>query len=135
MKNVTKQPAKWVLIIGLVIGSSVITNAQVKVSSNNPTAEELGEGKWLVNNDKKLSAEVITTDSKLEIRVSFAGNEVCKGKLKIFNSVHQSITEYEIELKRSPEYYSIYVAEYAEGEYTLRLTTGKEIHTTQLTIN
>ncbi|MEI6487532.1 MAG: hypothetical protein WCP52_01145 [Bacteroidota bacterium] len=135
MKNGTNQPAILVLIIGLVIGFATVSKAQIKVSSSNPTAEELGEGKWLVNNDKKLNAEMIKTDSKQEIRVSFAGNEGPKGNLKIYNSIHQLITEYTIELKKAPEYYSIYVAEFSDGEFTLRLTTDKGMHTTQLTIN
>ena len=117
---------KTILLLAFIIFISKYSSAQsVKVVTNNPA---------VVTDDTQLKLKLNKEDWKINVQVSFNGNEGNKGKLKVYNSSKELVTEFDIELKKSPEYYSVNLDEFANDTYTFELTTGSGVHTSYLII-
>ena len=150
IKQLINTGTKTALITGiLMFGISAYGQTSVKSSNPVPSADVLGnpqssdgttlKGKSGKPNaaivyDGKLKVKLIKQDSKIEVQLSFDGNEAKKGNLKIYNSISQLAGEFEINLKKSPEYHSLFLAEYSDGDYILKLTTAGGVHFSRLTI-
>ena len=86
------------------------------------------------SDDENIKIKAKKEDWKVEVQISYDGDEGQKGKLRIYNSQQQLINEFEIELMKSPGYYSLNLSEFAVDNYTIELITEKGIHTSHLII-
>ena len=86
------------------------------------------------NDDGNIKIKAIKEDWKVEVQISYDGDEGQKGKLIIYNSQKQLINEFEIELKKSPEFITLNLAEFSAGTYTVELITVNGKHTSNLII-
>ena len=85
--------------------------------------------------DSVLQVQVIKlSSSKMNAQVSFNGNEGTTGKMKIYNSSHQLVIQFTIDLKHAPLFTKINLNEFAPGTYTFELTTSMGVHTSTILI-
>ena len=89
----------------------------------------------LVSDDPNLVLNATKDGSRVNLQVSFNGNEGITGTLKILNGSNELLREFQINLKQSPNNESINLSEYDSGTYTCILVTSSGTHISHFTIN
>ena len=89
----------------------------------------------LVSDDPNLVLNATKDGSRVNLQVSFNGNEGTTGTLKILNGSNELLREFQINLKQSPNNESINLSEYDSGTYTCILVTSSGTHISHFTIN
>ena len=79
--------------------------------------------KSLGEDDPNLKLSFTKQDWKIDMFVSYNGDEGKTGKLIIFNSKGQFVTEFDVLLKKSPDFFAINLNEYGNDTYKIELTT------------
>ena len=133
MKKITKQSLLMVALsvfsMAICPSKSIARTNCIKFNQNKVWSSMIS-----ISDDQNIVVKATKQDWKVEVQISYDGDEGQKGKLIIYNSQKQLINEFEIELKKSPEFITLNLAEFSAGTYTVELITVNGKHTSNLII-
>ena len=123
------KPTIVVALFSIIFSMQLNTLAETRMYSHSIQTTSI-----IPNDDGMLQLKLFKDSWKIDIHASFSGNEGNSGKLKVYNERKEFIHEFDIELKKAPEYYNVNLNEFSNGTYIFELTTSAGTHTTTLTI-